>query len=216
MRIARIAVVFFCLAVFDRDGTAFPTAAPVIGSLRIVLLVDSSGAVGPLVSHFRAGMNAFLDVLPEDQEIAIISTGGQLRVRVPPTTDRERLRKAAQGFSSDGGGNAFLDTLLEADKRFLKTMPDRRPVFVVVTTDNGATSTDVRIDEYNRFMRDFQQRGGRAHGIVMHGRLSSGATTDIVMNMTGNTGGFYDSLVVANSLPDRMKVLAENVAADIF
>ena len=215
MRIVRVAVVIMCLAVFDREGTAFPTAAR-IGQLRIVLLVDSSGAVGPHVNQFRAGVSAFLDVIPEDQEIAIISTGGQLRIRVPPTTDRERLRRAVQSFTSDGGGNAFLDTLLEADKRFLRTAPERRPVFVVVTTDSGATSGDVRIDEYNKFMRDFHQRGGRAHGIVLQGRLNVGATTDILMNLTGNTGGFYDSLVVANALADRMKVLAENVAADIF
>ncbi len=216
MRNVRVAVVLICLAVFDRGGTAFSAAAPIIGRLRIVLLVDSSGAVAPLLTHFRAGIGAFLDTLPIDQEIAIISTGGQLRIRVPPTTDRDKLRKVADSFASDGGANSFLETMLEADTRFMKTAPERRPVFVVVTTDSGSASAGVRIDAYNKFMRDFMQRGGRAHGIVVLGRVNSGATTDIVMNLTSNTGGFYDSLVVANSLPDRMKVLAENLAADIF
>jgi hypothetical protein len=35
------------------------------------------------------------------------------------------------------------------------------------------------------------------------------------MNLTNNTGGFYDSLAVANALADRMKVMATMVAADM-
>ena len=63
-------------------------------------------------------------------------------------------------------------------------------------------------------MSTFLRRGGRAHGIVVHG-INSGITTEVLMNLTNNTGGFYDSLAVANALPDRMKVLASMVAADM-
>ena len=139
------------------------------GPLRIVLLVDSSNAVAPMLPQFRAALNAFLDVLPGDPEIAFISTGGQLRVRVPPTTDRLVLHQAADRFASDGGANSFLDTMLEADQRFLKVAPDRRSVFVIITTDSGDLRGEVRIDQYNRFMKEFTDRGGRAHGIVVRG-----------------------------------------------
>jgi len=97
--------------------------------------VDSSTTVSTMVPQFRAGLNAFLDALPGDPEIALISTGGQIRIRVPPTTDRDRLHKAANAFTSDGGGNSFLDTLLEADKRFLQVGGRYRPVFVILMTD---------------------------------------------------------------------------------
>jgi Mg-chelatase subunit ChlD len=213
MRSIRIGLLAACLIVLH--GVAVRTG-PLIGPIRIVLLVDSSGAMAPMTNEFRDGLNVFLDALPGDPEIAIISTGGQLRVRVPPTKDRERLRRAAQGFTSDGGGNSFLETLLEADKRFLQNMQQRRPVLVIVTTDNGTVRGDVRIDAYNRFIRDFMKRNGRGHGIVLINRANSSVTSDIVMNLTDNTGGFYDSLVAATALPDRMKVLAENVAAEIF
>jgi von Willebrand factor type A domain len=183
------------------------------GPLRIVMLVDSSSTVSQMIPQFRAGMNAFLDVLPGDPEIAIISTGGQIRIRVPPTTDRERLHKAASSFASDGGANSFLDTMLEADRRFLKPS-DRRPVFVIMMTDGSEIRGEARVDEYNRWVHDFLRRGGRAHGIVVRG-VVSGITTDILVNLTSNTGGFYDSLNVANPLAERMKALAALVAADM-
>lgn len=184
------------------------------GPIRIVLLVDSSTAVSQMLTQFRAGLNTFLDVLPGDPEIALITTGGQIRIRVPLTTDREKLHQAARSFASDGGANSFLDTMLEADRRFLKKNDDRRPVFVILMTDAGESRGDARVDEYNRWIDDFLKRGGRAHGIVIRG-VNSGITTDILMNLTDNTGGFYDSLNIANSLSERMKALATLVAVDM-
>jgi hypothetical protein len=87
-------------------------------------------------------------------------------------------------------------------------------VFVIVMTDGAETRGDARVDQYNIWMNGFLRRGGRAHGIVIHG-VNSGLTTDLLINITSNTGGFYDSLNVANALADRMKVLATMVAADM-
>ena len=190
------------------------SAEPVIGPLRIVLLVDSSSAMSPMLNQFRAGLHAFLDALPGDPEIAIITTGGQIRIRIPPTTDREKLHKIASNFASDGGANSFLETMLEADKRFLRTAPDRRPVFVILMTDGNEMRGTVRIDDYNTFMQDFTRRSVRAHGIVVRG-VNFGVTTDILINLTRNTGDFYDSLAVANPMVDRMKALAAMVAVDM-
>jgi hypothetical protein len=183
------------------------------GPLRIVMLVDSSGTVAQMLPQFRAAMNAFLDAMPGTPEIALITTGGQIRIRVPPTTDRDKLHKAINAFASDGGGNSFLETMLEADRRFLVNSGERRPVFVIIMTDGTESRGDARVDQYNDWVKQFLNRGGRAHGIVVKG-ITSGITTELLMNLTTNTGGFYDSLAVANALPDRMKVLATMVAAD--
>ena len=43
-------------------------------------------------------------------------------------------------------------------------------------------------------------------------RVNSGITTDILMNLTSNSGGFYDSLTIVNPLAERMKALATLVA----
>jgi von Willebrand factor type A domain len=181
--------------------------------MRIVLLVDSSSAVAPMVSHFRMGLDTFLEGLPGDPEIMIVTTGSQLRVRVPPTSDRTRLRSAASGFTADGGGNVLLDALLESDRRFLKSAPERRPIFVILTTDAANALGEPRLNAYNDFIEDFMGRGGRGHAIIVRG-VRSGLNSQIAENLAQNTGGYCETILIANAIPTLMKTLTEYVAAD--
>lgn len=184
------------------------------GQMRIVLLVDSSSAVAPVLTHFRAALKTFLDAVPVEPEIVLITTGGQLRVRVGPTHDRVKLRDAANAFAADGGGNAFLDSMLEADRRFLKSATDMKSVFVILTTDAGATWGDVRVDIYNRFVDEFVGRGGRAHSIIIRGP-NSGVTTQMAEHLARNTGGYCEIVGIANAVPKLMRSLVDYVAADL-
>jgi hypothetical protein len=185
------------------------------GPMRIVVIVDSSAAVSPMLTQFRAGLNSFLDALPGNPEIAIVSTGGQLRIRVAPTSDRQKLHAAANRFAADGGPNTILDTLIEADKRFLKSAADQRSVFVILTTDQGAnSSTEVRMELYQKFLADFMARQGRTYAIVISGGISVGPTSQISVNLAHNTGGLYQIVPSANGLVAMMKTLAERIAAD--
>ena len=186
------------------------------GTLRIVVLVDSSSATSAMFTQFRAGLSAFLDALPPvpaEPEVAIISTGRQLRIRVPPTRDREALDAAAASFSSDGGGNAFLDSLLEADRRYLQDVPVGRAVFVILTTDTGAAlGGEPRVDAYNRFAKDFQARGGRAHAIVVRS-ANTGVTIQIAENLAANTGGSFEAVSIGSAVPELMKAVADRIAS---
>ena len=181
--------------------------------LRIVLLVDSSTSVGPMISSFRAALDAFADSLPSEHEVSFISTGGQIRVRTPPSTDRVKLKTEIARFASDGGANAFLDTLIEADKRFLKTAPGQWPVIVIVTTDNGETRREMPIDDYNKFMNDFVTRAGAAHAVVVRGK-QIGPVTDLTLNLVENVQGVYGAINTEISLPERLQAIAERVIAD--
>ena len=183
------------------------------GRMRIVLLVDSSAAISQMLTQFRAGLNSFLDALPGEPEVTIVSTGGQLRIRIPATNDRLKLHAVASGFAADGGGNVLLDSILEADKRFLRNDAGRRSVFVILTTDAGETMSDQSLGPFNRFVKDFVRRGGRAHAIIVGGR-NRGVTSEIVENFVDNTNGFRDTVVIANALPKLMETVAAYVAAD--
>lgn len=181
--------------------------------MRIVLLVDSSSAMTSMINNFRAGLNAFIDTLPAEHEITFISTGGQIRVRTQPSADRLKLKMEAARFASDSGANSFLDTMMEADKRFLKTAPGQWPVFVIVTTDRGESRTDLRLDEFNKFVTDFMARGGSAHGVIVAGS-QVGAVSDLVLNLVENSGGIQSSINTANSLPEKLKAIAERLGFD--
>jgi VWA domain-containing protein len=209
-RFGWLCIFALCLVTAVRAGQVVVSTKP----LRIVLLVDSSSEVSALINPFRAGLKAFLEGAPEDAEIALITTGGQIRIRQQPTSDHEKLLKAMSNFAPDGGANAFLDTLLESDQRFLKKAPDRLPVFVILTTDNGAGRGEPRIDDYNKFMNDFLQRRGQAYAIVVRtGGGGMSATSDIINNLIGNTRGTYDPINSANAVPDKMKAIAARLAA---
>ena len=196
------------------NGTKREATRAALGKapMRIVLLVDSSSAMSQMLNHFRAGLNTFFDALPPEHEIVLISTGGQIRIRVQPGTDRTALKTAAGRFSSDGGPNSMIETLLEADRRFLRPVP-QWPVIVLVTTDNGDSRVAARIDEYNKFMDSFLQRGGSAHGIVIKG-ASSAQIADIAENLIQNTGGIHTVVNQSTAVEPGLKAIAERLAAD--
>ena len=181
--------------------------------MRIVLLVDSSTPVGPMINQFKAALTAFVDTLPPLHQVAFISSGGQIRVRAQPSDTREKLRAEVARFSSEGGANAFLDTLLEADQRFLKPAPAQWPVVVIVTTDNGDNTEEPDIAAYNKFMNDFLARGGAAHAVILTGKRF-GPVSDIVSNLVDNTSGFRQTINTDNSLPARLKDIAERLDSD--
>lgn len=197
------------------DGAPREVTRAALGTapLRIVLLVDSSTAMGPMVNGFRQALNEFIDTLPARHEITFISTGGQIRVRTQPDTDRQKLKAEIARLTSDGGANAFLDTLIEADRRFLKTAPGQWPVVVIVTTDRGENEREFQLDRYNRFMNDFVSRGGSAHAVIVRGNRI-GPVTDLTLNLVENVGGLSSSINTDNVLPERLKAIAERLAAD--
>ena len=181
--------------------------------MRIVLMVDSSTPVGPVINNFKTGLAGFVETLPPQHQVAFISSGGQIRVRTQPTETRDKVRAEVARFASEGGANAFLDTLLEADQRFLKTAPEQWPVFVIVTTDNGDGRREPDFVSYNKFMNDFLARGGAAHAVILAGNRT-GAVTDMIMNLVDNVGGLRQTLNTANSLPARLKDIAERLDID--
>jgi hypothetical protein len=181
--------------------------------MRIVLMVDSSTSSQPMMTMFRNALNAFVDELPPQHEVVFITSGSQIRVRTQPSTDRAKLKADIGLLQSEGGANAFLETMIEADQRFLKPAAGKWPVFVILTTDIGEVRREPDIPRYNKFMNDFLARGGSAHAIIMQGK-QFGPITDITQNFVQNVGGMYLSLILDSGLPGRMKSIAERIAAD--
>ena len=197
------------------DGQKRAVNDAALGSLpvRVVLMVDSSTSMGPMVNTMKTALGAFANALPESEEVVFLSSGGQIRVRTQPAASRDTLRAEIGRFASEGGANAFYDTMLEADKRFLKTAPRQWPAFVIVTTDNGEATREINVDEYNKFMNDFLARGGTAHAVILQGKRS-GLATDILANLVDNTGGMRHTLLTESSLAARLTDIANRIADD--
>jgi hypothetical protein len=181
--------------------------------LRVALLIDSSEESERALNDIRAGLDVFLTTLPQEHEVALITIGRQLRVRVQPTLDRARLRDVAKQFSADGGGTVLLDGARETNDRFMRRAEDRWPVMVIVTTDGPERSGTTHDDDYLRFLQDLVLRQTTVHTILLQ-RSGGGMPAEIASNLAQNTGGRYDALLTSNQLANRMKALAERLADD--
>jgi VWA domain-containing protein len=182
--------------------------------MRIVLMVDASASAVPLITDFREALHAFLDALPPEHEVVLVSVGGQMRVRVPLTTDREKLRTAVSNFSPDGGATALIDGILEADRRFLKNTSDRWPVFVLLTTDTARGNDSAPAYEFDAFLHNFAVRAGSAHAIVVRGSQAGGLNTEVARFLAQTGHGLFDRLAISNSLAERMRLIAARLTAD--
>jgi hypothetical protein len=198
------------------NGAERPTvrAGLATGPMRILLLVDASATIAPMLTDFRRALHEFADTLPDGHEVAFISVSGQLRVRAEPTADRDVLQKAISVFASDGGANVLIEALFEADRRFLRTAPDRWPVIVLVTTDGVAQRRSVLFDQFDAFTRHLLVRAGSAHSVVIRGRSTSGLDTEIARSLARNTGGIFAQVAISNSLHDHLRRIAERIGAD--
>ena len=203
-----------CAALLQPAGVAAQRRVRAGGPLRVVLLVDSSVSARPMLQSFREGLRGFLEDLPGDPEIALFTTGGGFRIRAEPTSDREVIEDAVARFTPDGGSNALLRSLLEADSRFFWTDPDRRPIVVILATDMNTMAERTGIASYNEFLGEFIAGGGRAHAIIIRGINPPGLVTKLTENLTRNTGGFFETVVTDLAIPKLMKTVALYVAAD--
>jgi hypothetical protein len=182
--------------------------------MRIALMVDTSDAAASAFTHMRSGLLAFLDALSPEQEVVLITTGRQMRVRVPPTTDRKKLKDAAGGLFPDGAGTPLMDSLLDADARFMRKADDRWPVFVIVTSDGTESTPGARDKEFNQWIDGLRSRAATVHAIVLKVKDGSGIPEIVASNATKNTGGRFESIVISNALPDKLKVLGEQLTSD--
>jgi hypothetical protein len=190
-------------------------AGPAKDPMRIALILDTSDAAGPALNQVRAGTVAFLDALPPEDEVILITTGRQMRVRVQPSTDRKKLKDTAAGLFTDGAGTVLMDGLLEIDDRFYKKgAEDKWPVFVIFTSDGTESSAGAREKEFQKWALALAPRGITSHAFVFKTPKGSGMPEIVAENLAQNTGGRYEVMNTTTALPEKMKALGEQLALD--
>jgi hypothetical protein len=181
--------------------------------MRIVVLVDTGETAAPAIMHLRAALAALADGIGPQHELALVATGRQVRVRVPPTTDRKKFKDAATGLFADGGATVLSDGLLEMDERFFRTAEDRWPVFVIVTADGVDGSSGANEKKFNDWLRALPSRGISAHAVAI--KYKGGGMPELIANHVAQTaGGYYDFVNTSNSVPDKFKAIAERLTND--
>ena len=130
---------------------------------QIALLVDTSEAALGAVANFRNGVNAFVNALHRESEIAIISFGGRPRILVPSTREPARLREGVAGIFAYSQTAAYLlDAMSETTLGFVRRGASR-PVMVVLATE-GLDHSQV---DSTTVIRDIEEAGVTVHAAVL-------------------------------------------------
>ncbi len=187
-------------------GTAVPK-----GAMRVALLVDTSEGVGTAIPQIRAAVLAFADALPPEHELMLVTTGRRTQVRVPPTTDRKKVKDSASGITSDHGATPLMDALVEVDERFMRKAPGRWAAFVVITGDGGESSISTDDRGFNQWLSGLSARQMSVDAIVLKFK-GSGLPEAVASAAVRATNGRLDATTAVLALPDKLKAIAERLA----
>ena len=164
------------------------------------------------IVQIRAGVSAFLEALPSEHEVVLVTAGRHTQVRVPPTTDRSKLKASAAGMLPDNGPTALMDALTEVDDRFMKKAGDRASVFVILTGDGSENSKNVDEQGFNRWIGDIAKRGVSVSAVVL--KTGNGLPDVIASMLVKATRGHYTPLSNGAGMVETMTTLAAQLTAD--
>jgi tight adherence protein B len=127
-------------------GESVGVEATPLDTASTVLVVDTSGSMrGPSLAAAKAAASSFVDALPPDVEIGLVSFGETVVVHREPTVDRADLDVAIDDLATAGGETALWDALVTAAD--LVDGPVSDGASLVVVSDGGDTISSAGRDE---------------------------------------------------------------------
>ena len=137
--------------------------------MRIVVLVDNSQIpiVDPL-PFIRRGLQEFLNALPPNHELMLVTTGAQMNIRVEPTRDYLTVMQSALSIQvMRNSGNALISSVEEVYARYLRGVERRFPMLVIVATDGPGHESRVTNQSVNALLRQLTNSGVRVNAVML-------------------------------------------------
>jgi len=186
--------------------------------MRIVVLVDNSQIpmVDPL-PFIRRGLKEFLNALPPNHELMLVTTGAQMNIRVEPTRDYLTVMESALSIQvMRNSGNALISSVEEVYARYLRGVERRFPVLVIVATDGRDMSPRVATNQgANALLRQLTDSGVRVNAVMLSPSAYTAEVGSLVaaftLEMTKRTGGAFEP-ASAVTAPAKLKTLAGRIA----
>lgn len=180
--------------------------------MRIAIVVDNSQTFVDGTPQIRRALQQFVNGLPPNHELMLVTTGGQMNIRVQPTRDYLEILEAIQEITGmRQTGNAMVGSVQEIYDRYLRTVERRYPMIVILSGDGNDASQRITDKEVNALLNGLRKTGVLVNAVML---TSSGVglVRSIVLEMVKRTGGAQESVIIATALSGRMKVMANRVA----
>ena len=194
-----------------RVSAQAPAGAKPSDPMRIAIVVDNSQSTSDYLPQIRRAVQDLIKALPEGHEMMLVTTGGQMNIRVKPTNDYTEIQEAAgEIFVARGGGNALIGSVQEIYDRYFRTLEKRWPVIIILSTDGPDLSQRVTTKTVNELLRGLKQKDVRVNATMLTSSADS-LVRSVTLAMIEQTGGFYESATIATALPARTKSLAAKI-----
>ena len=157
-------------------------------TIEVVLAIDTSGSMegAPLAAALDAARR-FIDDVPANVSVGLVTFSDGARLLVPPTTDRDRTRAALNGLSAVGE-TALYDGVKESVEAFGTS--DQRNI--VLLSDGADTVSATSLEEALRSAK----KGNAA--VYTVGLESSEADIAALRQFASKTGAEYSTADVSN------------------
>ena len=198
------------------DGVAREVlrVGPATETMQIALLVDDSQASTAAVQQIREGLTNFIEALAGKAEISIVTVGERPTSVVDYTTSAEMLKKGVGRIFARQGAGAYLLEALSEVSRGLEKRGAKRPVIVALTIE----AVEFGSGHYEQILKELYASGATLHVLAVGtpAPMSNEEMRNrnmVIAEGTERTGGRRDQLLSSQAIPDRMKQLAAELAA---
>ncbi len=187
---------------------------PINWPVRVTVFVDNGEGSQNALQHMREGLKLFVDAIPAEVEVALLTIGSQPRWITRHTADRAELERGIDLMTPDAGAaSRFMDALIEEAGR-LNDDEERQyfPVIVMVATDGpeGSTGLPRRLDEMLQRMIE--------NSATVHTRLLStgdqfqGLQVQVGVRVSDLTDGTYEAVAASTAFVTLLPELAQDIA----
>jgi tight adherence protein B len=117
--------------------------------LHVALAIDVSGSMAGDIGLAKSAVIGFVDTMPPDVELALVSFGDAADLIVPSTADREPILSGIDGLEANDNTTALYDGLLEAVASFGPPDGSRRTIVLLgdgADSEQGADLDDALLE----------------------------------------------------------------------
>lgn len=196
------------------NGVALSATAKAVGATpppqvvrTAMLVVDISGSMkGAGIDGAKAAAGAFLDAVPSDVKVGLVTVSTTATLVASPTTDRAAVRAKVAALQATGNTALYDGTLLALQT--LGTVGSRTIVLLTDGHDEGSIATLAQVVAAEK------ASGGAVLDAVSFGTAS--AQVEPLQQMTAAAGGRVISTTKAGDFAPAFRQAAKDIATEVL
>jgi len=193
--------------------------------IKLTIAVDNGLESAEALAHYRIGLKGFVEALPPDVEVTLITTSPQPRTVVKPTTDRVQILRGLNQFAPESARPRWSDAVVEFSQRLQKEAKDKKiapylPVLVMVSTIS-LESRSYEPPDIQKAVQYLMTRKAKVNAVLASTRAGNVNLDDtdvtqqanVALPTTKATGGRFETLALPNKLDTLLPEWGHDLAA---